>query len=77
MRVALIDARGPRMRFAFRLHDAADLDFSGPEASELLASGSIELVWVTRDRRPTRLPRDHPAARIFGAVEPLPEWGAH
>lgn len=75
MRVAMIEARGPRMRFAFRLHDADDLDAAGPDASDVLAAGSIELVWVTRDGRPTRLPRDHPAAHIFGAVEALPDWG--
>ncbi len=76
MRVALVEARGPRMRFAFRLHDATTLDDAGPDDAEVLATGSVELVWVTRDGRATRLPRDHPAAAIFGAVGANPGWDA-
>lgn len=74
MRVALVESRGPRMRFGFRLHDAAAIDEVGPAAAAVLAWGAIELVWVTREGRATRLPRDHPAAAIFGAVVPCPDW---
>ena len=74
MRVALVEMRGPRMRFGFRLHDAADLE-ARPDGSDVLSFGSIELVWVTPDGRPTRLPKAHAASDVFAAMETHPDWG--
>lgn len=75
MRVALVEMRGPRMRFGYRLHDAADFDLH-PDDAETLSFGSIELVWVTRDGRSTRLPKDHPASTMFASMPAHPDWDA-
>jgi acyl-CoA thioesterase FadM len=74
MRTALIEMRGPRMRFGYRLYLADDLDLRADEA-DLLSFGTIELVWVTRDGRPTRLPKDHPAHARFTEMGTYPDWG--
>lgn len=73
MRVAFVTAHGPRLRFAYRLHDSLAYASDG-ETAAILAVGSIELVWVTRDGRPTRLPRDHPATALFATMAKCPDW---
>jgi acyl-CoA thioester hydrolase len=74
MRVALVEMRGPRMRFGYRLYDATDLDFRADEP-DVLSFGTIELVWVTPDGRPTRLPKTHAASNLFAAMETHPDYG--
>ena len=87
MRVALVEMRGARMRFGYRLHDADQLDARADEYNlpprrgaldndaDILSFGTIELVWVTRDGRPTRLPKAHAASELFAAMETHPDWG--
>jgi acyl-CoA thioester hydrolase len=73
LRVAIAEARGARMTFGYRLHDAADFDAQG-ERSEPLALAATEMIWVTPEGRPTRLPATHPLAPVLAAVERHPDW---
>ena len=78
LRVAVMSASGPRMTFGYRLYDAAELDSAGadgPQAAQLLAVAAIEMIWVTPEGRPTRLPASHPVAPVLAALERYPEWG--
>jgi acyl-CoA thioester hydrolase len=75
LRIALVDARGPRLVFGYRLYDAAELD-AAPEVALPLALALTEMVWVTPEGRPTRLPPAHPLAQALSSIERHPEWAA-
>ncbi|HEX2325073.1 MAG TPA: thioesterase family protein [Chloroflexota bacterium] len=86
LRVAVVSAGGPRLTFGYRIYDAAEADGApetgaggaadGGDAATLspLAVGSTEMIWVTPQGRPTRLPPGHPLARFLAATERHPEW---
>ena len=74
LRVALVQASGPRVTFGYRLYDAGEYDALG-EGATVTAVGLTELVWVTQEGRPTRLPASHPLAPVLAAQERHPEWG--
>ena len=73
MRVAIADARGPRMTFGYRLYDAKELGEGGENAAPL-AVAVTEMIWVTPEGKPTRLPPTHPVAPVLAAQERHPEW---
>lgn len=73
LRIALVSADGPRMTFAYRLYDAGELDGSGAAAAPLVL-GTTEMVWVSQEGRPVRLPPTHPLALVLASMERHPEW---
>ena len=74
LRVAIVYASGPRMTFGYRLYDAANLDAEGPNAAHLMAVATIEMIWVTPEGRPTRLPVTHPVTPVLTSLERHPDW---
>ena len=72
LRVAIVSASGPRMTFGYRLYDADDWEAGGDP--QLLAQAVTEMIWVTPEGRPTRLPPAHPVAITLGGQERHPEW---
>ena len=83
MRVAIADARGPRMTFGYRLYDAQEWDAggasgdsgaSGGQSAAPLSVAMTEMIWVTPEGRPTRLPPTHPVALVLDAQERHPDW---
>lgn len=76
LRVALVEAHGPRITFGYRLFDSAEWEGApGAEAEPApLSVGTTELVWITPAGRPTRLPASLPLAAAMGAIERHPDW---
>ena len=72
--VAVVSASGPRMTFGYRLYDAAELDAAGADAAQILAVAVTEMIWVTPEGRPTRLPASHPETPVLAGLERHPEW---
>ena len=92
MRVAIVEARGPRMTFGYRLYDAREWDEAGADGTTERAAGEpgaahavaqpaplavavTEMIWVTPEGRPTRLPPSHPVAPVLEAQPRYPAWG--
>lgn len=75
MRVAVVSASGPRMTFGYRLYDAREWDGTPECAAQPLALAVTEMIWVTPEGRPTRLPPDHPVTPVLAALERYPDWG--
>ncbi len=73
MRVAIVEARGPRMTFGYRLYDAKELEEGGEDAAAL-AVAMTEMIWVTPEGKPTRLPPSHPVAPVLAVQARHPEW---
>ena len=73
LRIALVSASGPRMTFGYRLYAAAERD--ADPAAPPAAVGMTEMVWVTPQGRPTRLPASHPVASVLARLERHPDWG--
>ena len=73
MRIALVHAAGPRVTFAYRLYDAAEYD-SRPDTAAPLTVAATQMIWVTPDGRPTRLPPSHPLAPVLAAQTRHPDW---
>jgi acyl-CoA thioester hydrolase len=91
LRVAIAEARGPRMTFGYRLYDAKEWDEFGatPELAAGEAGGSVgraeptplavamtEMIWVTPEGYPTRLPPSHPVSPVLDAQPRYPDWAA-
>lgn len=74
LRVAVVSESGPRMTFGYRLYDAGERASLGDGAAAL-AVMVTEMIWVTPEGRPTRLPPAHPIAPVLEALEKHPEWG--
>ena len=74
MRVAIADARGPRMTFGYRLYDAQEWDTLSEPAATPLAVAMTEMIWVTPEGKPTRLPTSHPVAPVLDAQQRHPDW---
>ena len=88
LRVAIVEAKGPRMTFGYRLYDAGEMDGASGDAGVGGAGGTggssepkalvvavTEMIWVTPEGYPTRLPASHPLAPVLEAQERYPEWG--
>ena len=73
LRIAVARAGGPRLTFAYRLYDAAEWE-AKPDTAAPAAVGMTEMVWVTPDGRPTRLPAAHPLAATLRDFERHPDW---
>jgi len=73
MRVAIADARGPRMTFGYRLYDAKAWE-AGEATATPLAVAMTEMIWVTPEGKPTRLPPSHPVAPVLDAQPRYPDW---
>ena len=74
MRVAIADARGPRMTFGYRLYDAKEWDNGEEGLASPLAVAMTEMIWVTPDGKPTRLPPSHPVTPVLDAQQRHPDW---
>jgi acyl-CoA thioester hydrolase len=77
LQVALVYASGPRMTFGYRLYDASEFDAAGQPGSEPavpVAVAFTEMIWVTPQGRPTRLPVTHPLHGVIAAQESHPDW---
>jgi len=74
LRIAVVAASGPRMIFGYRLFDALEWD-ADQETAAPVAVGRTEMVWVTPEGRPTRVPASHPLHAIMVGFERHPEWG--
>ena len=74
LRVAIADARGPRMTFGYRLFDAREWDTLGEPGAIPLAVAMTEMIWVTPEGKPTRLPPSHPVAPVLDAQQRHPDW---
>ena len=74
LRIAVVAASGPRLVFGYRLFDAREWDVD-PESAPPVALGRTEMVWVTPEGRPTRLPPSHPLHPILADLERRPDWG--
>lgn len=72
LRVAIVTASGPRMTFGYRLYDAAE--WAAGNDPQLIAQAVTEMIWVTPEGRPTRLPASHPVAIVLGSQPRHPEW---
>ena len=74
LRIAVVAASGPRLVFGYRLFDALEWE-RDPETARPVALGRTEMVWVTPEGRPTRLPPTHPLSPILAGLERHPDWG--
>ena len=75
MRVAIARASGPRMTFGYRLYDAAEWEAARADGEPApLAVAMTEMIWVTPDGRPTRLPASHPLTPVLDAQQRHPDW---
>jgi acyl-CoA thioester hydrolase len=78
LQVALVYASGPRMTFGYRLYDASELDGAGQMGAEPaipVAVATTEMIWVTPEGKPTRLPTTHPLHSVIAQQERKPDWG--
>jgi acyl-CoA thioester hydrolase len=74
LRVAIIHAAGARMTFGYRLYDVAEWDAGGVDEAEPITLAVIQMIWVTPEGRPIRLPHSHPLAAVLAHQHRYPEW---
>lgn len=75
IQIALAAAAGARMIFGYRVYDAAELAQEGDGAARPLAVATTEMIWVTPDGAPIRVPPTHPLDPVLSAMDRHPDWG--